>query len=416
MQRNPLLIAFAVFYVLLAVLTWSQDVTRTPDGRTVLTFWHTYGDEETAMLKEIIAEWEKLPANAAWTIRPIRLPFDGHKPKIRTALTVGLGPDMARVDWSFVCELARRNACVDLGTLGFDKIKDQYVTGPLQTNFIDGKYQGIPEQTNCVALFYNKTMFRDAGLDPDQPPKTWDEFIEMGKKLTNAEKGIYAFGMDNTVWWSLPFFNGFGARLISEDGKKCLLASPEAVKAMELKASLFATHKIEAGAWRAGGTPPEQGFQNQKYAMIFTGPWNLPRFSASKLEFGIGLIPAGPNGTSSNVGGNNAVIFKAGKHHQACYDFLTYFTSAPVQAKWCMKLNQIPVNKGAYDLVQFEDKNLNVFLEQMKSTLGNPVVTSFEMLENVVNPEMETVLTGQKTAADAMRDAVRKVEEKVLTL
>ncbi len=416
MNRHPLLLAFAVFYVLLAILTWSQDVTRAPDGRTVLTFWHTYGDDETAALKEIIADWEKLPANARWTIRPIRLPFDGHKPKIRTALTVGLGPDMARVDWSFVCELARKNACVDLSTLGFDKIKDQYVPGPLQTNFIDGKYQGFPEQTNCVALFYNKSMFRDAGLDPDKPPATWDEFIEMGKKLTDAKKGIYAFGMDNTVWWTLPFFNTFGAHMISEDGKKCLLDSPQAIAALELKASLFATHQIEAGAWRAGGTPPEQGFQNQKYAMIFTGPWNLPRFANSKLDFGVGLIPAGPAGTSSNVGGNNAVIFRAGKHHQACFDFLAYFTSAEVQAKWCQRLNQIPVNLGAYDLIKVDDPHLKVFLEQMKSTVGNPVVTSFEMLENVVNPEMEAVLTGQKSAADAMRDAVRKVETKVLTL
>jgi len=407
--------AFAVFYGLLLILSWNQVVSRTPDGRTVLAFWHTYGDEETSILKEIITEWEKKPENAGWAIRAIRLPFDGHKPKLRTALTVGLGPDMARVDWSFVAELARKNSTVDLSEFGFDKIKDQYVPGPLQTNFIDGKYQGFPEQTNCLALYYNKTMFRKAGLDPDRPPKTWDEFIEMGKKLTNSDKGIFAFGMDNSVWFSLPFFNTFGAKLISGDGTKCLLNSEEAVKAIQLKADLFLTHKIEAGAWRAGGTTPEQGFQNQLYAMILSGPWNLPKFINSKIDFGIGLIPAGPKGTSSNVGGNNAVIFKSSKYPKACYDFLVYFTSPEVQARWCQKLSQIPVNMKAYDLVKFEDKNLNVFLEQMKTTVGNPVVTSFEMLENVVNPELEAILTGQKTASEAMRDACLKVETKVLT-
>ncbi len=416
MKRNPLFVGFGVFYVLLLLMTWNQDVSRTPDGRTVLQFWHTYQDAEAVCLDEIIRDWEKLPGNESWTIRPIRLPFDGHKPKIRTALTVGLGPDMARVDWSFVAELARKNATIDLAEFGFDKIKDQYVPGPLQTNFIDGKYQGIPEQTNCVILFYNKGMFREAGLDPEKPPKTWDEFIEMGKKLTNNEKGTFAFGMDNTVWWTLPFLNSFGASMISADGKKCLLDSEQAVKAMELKASLFAVHHIEAGAWRAGGTTPEQGFQNQKYAMIFTGPWNLPKFTGSKMEFGVGLVPSGPDGSRSNVGGNNAVVFRSSKHPKPCYDFLTYFTSAEVQAKWCMKLNQIPVNLKAYDLVKFEDKNLNVFLEQMKTSVGNPIVTSFESLENIVNPEMEAVMTGQKTAADAMKNAARKVEEKVLSL
>lgn len=410
-----LLLSFVIFYIVLVYLTWHSDITKELEGKTVITFWHTYSDDETAVLKEIIKDWENLPENASWTIRPVRIPFDGHKPKIRTALTVGLAPDMARVDWSFVCELARKGACVNLEDFGFNQIKNDYVEGPLNTNLVDGKYYGFPEQTNCVALFYNKTLFKEAGLDPEKPPKTWDEFVEIGKKITNPQKGIYAFAMDNTLWWTLPFFNTFGGKVISEDGKKCLLNSKEIIEALEFKASLYLTHKIEAGAWRSGGTPPEQGFLNQRYAMILTGPWNLPRFKNSKIDFGVALIPAGPAGTSSNVGGNNAVIFKTSKYPQICYNFLAYFTSAQIQAKWCKKLNQIPVNLKAYDLIQFDDEYLQVFLQQMKKTKANPVVTSFELLEDLVNPEMEAVLSGQKSAKDAMNDAVKKVESKVLT-
>lgn len=416
MKENRLLFLFLIGYLVLVYVTWHDSLDKTADGRSILTFWHTYNDTEEKHLRDIITAWEA--QNASWSIRPVRIPFDGHKPKLRTALTVGHGPDMARVDWSFVCELARKNAVVNLDDLGFLDIKEQYVKAPRDTNLIDGHFYGLPDQTTGVALFYNRKLFRDAGLDPDVPPRTWDEFVDFGKKLTNQTDGIYAFAMENTLWWTLPFFNTFGARLIGDDGKTCLLDKKEAIEALTFKASLFSQHKIEAGAWRAGSISPEQGFVNGKYAMIFMGPWNLPKFrdlqKSGQIDFGVGLIPAGPKGTSSNVGGTNVVIFKDKPNAKVCYDFLTFFTNASNQAVWCKALNQIPVNLGAYDKVTFDDPYLMTFMEQMKHAVSNPIVTSYELLEDVVNPEMEAVLSGQKKAVEALEQAARKVEQRVL--
>ena len=131
-------------------------MNTTADGKTILTFWHTYGDDEELLLRKVIKEWETKPENAKYTVRPVRIPFDGHKPKIRTALTVGQGPDMARVDWSFVCELARKNSVADLGAFGFDSIKNDYLQAPLNACCVDGKYYGLPERTricNDVSLW-----------------------------------------------------------------------------------------------------------------------------------------------------------------------------------------------------------------------------------------------------------------------
>lgn len=416
MRESRILLLLLLGYACLVYATWHGPIDKTADGRKILTFWHTYTDQEEQHLRDIISLWEA--DNKAWSIRPVRIPFDGHKPKLRTALTVGHGPDMARVDWSFVCELARKNAVADLDNLGMRALLPQYVKAPMDTNLIDGHYYGIPDQTTGVALFYNRKMFRDAGLDPDQPPRTWDEFVEFGKKLTRQQDGIYAFAMDNTLWWTLPFFNTFGARLIGENGKQCLLDSKEAVQALQFKASLVSPHNIEAGAWRAGAISPEQGFVNGKYAMIFMGPWNLPKFrdlqKSGQIDFGVGLIPRGPRGTSSNVGGTNVVIFKDKPNAKVCFDFLTFFTNAANQAVWCKALNQIPVNLGAYDKVTFDDPYLMTFMEQMRHAVSNPIVTSYELLEDVVNPEMEAVLSGQKTAAEALQQAARKVEQRVL--
>jgi multiple sugar transport system substrate-binding protein len=303
MSEKKIMIVAVIAYIALVFVCWDDSIATSPDGRTILTFWHTYNDQEEQVLRDIIKKWES--SNASFTIRPVRIPFDGHKAKLRTALTVGQGPDMARVDWSFVCELARKNSVIDLDTLGFNQIRDQYLAAPLETAYIDGKYYGIPDQSTCVAMFYNRQMFRDAGLLPEDPsapvvPQTWEEFIEVGKKLTDKSKDQYAFAMTNTLWWNLPFFNSYGARIISEDGKKCVIDSEAAVKTLEMMASLVNEHKIEAGAWRPGAISPEQGFVNGKYAMIFMGPWNLAKFANTKMDYGVGLIPGGTKGTSTN--------------------------------------------------------------------------------------------------------------------
>ncbi len=419
-----------VLYLLLVYTTWDNSMKVSPDGRTILAFWHTYNDEEETVLREIIKEWESKPENSKYMIRPVRIPFEGHKEKIRTALTVGHGPDMARVDWSFVCELAQKNAVVNLDSLGFRELANEYLQAPLNSCLVDGSYYGLPDQSNCVALFYNRGMFKEASLiDPDSTsyeedlkalPKTWDDLITIGEKITNKEKDQYAFAMTNTLWWNLPFLNTFGAKVISEDGKKCQLNSPEAIAAIELMASLY-NKGVEAGAWRSGAITPEQGFVNNKYAMIFTGPWNLARFDSLKgqLDYGVALIPAGPNGSSSNIGGTDVVIFKDGEKEDTdrvkfSYSFLTYFTNAQNQLNWCKNLNQIPINMGTYDLLTFEDRNLNVFMEQMKLTQPNPVVRDFGMMEDLINPEVEAVLTGQKTATEALNSAAKKIEERIL--
>ncbi len=428
MKERILIILAVVAYLTLVFVGWDDSISTSPDGRTILTFWHTYNDPEEVILREVIKKWEVL--NPKYTVRPVRIPFDGHKPKLRTALTVGQGPDMARVDWSFVCELARKNAVVDLGTQGFESIRAQYLPAALGACNVGGKYYGLPDQSNCVAMFYNRQMFREAGLLPPLAkegstsvptdefetvvPKTWEEFIEVGKKLTDESKGQYAFAMLNTLWWNLVFFNTYGARIISEDGTSCVIDSEAAVKAVEMMASLFATHKIEAGAWRPGAISPEQGFVNGKYAMILMGPWNLSKFKNTKLDFGVGLIPGGTAGSSTNVGGTDVVVFKGSKHVEASYSFLTFFTNAENQVRWCTELNQLPINLGAYDLVKFEDKHLMTFMEQMKHAGPNPVVKDFGLLEDLVNPEIEAVLSGQKNAKDALGSAAKKIQERLL--
>lgn len=430
MKEKITIAVCVIIYLVLVAVGWNDSSMKvSQDGREYLVFWHTYNDDEEIILKDIIKKWEQLPGNEKYTVRPVRIPFEGHKEKIRTAVTVGQAPDIARVDWSFVCEMARKKAAANLSELGFDKLSEDYLPGPLKSCYVDGEYYGMPDQSNCVALFYNRALLRELGVPLEEKysrneaksiiPKNWDMMLEKAGAYTkldgNGSIVQYPFAMKNTVWWNLPFFHGYGVKIISDDGKHCEINSDNAVECLYMMKQLV-DNKIEGKGWRAGNDP-ERGFVNGQYAMIFMGPWNLAKFDdmekRGQLDYGVALIPAGPNGTSSNVGGTDVVVLKPGKSEikiKKCYDFLTYFTNAENQELWCKSLNQIPINKKA--TVEFKDnEKLNMFIEQLQHSGSNPVVKDFSLMEDLINPEVEIILadSSHNSSEETMKAYIREV-------
>ena len=274
-----------------------------------------------------------------------------------------------------------------------------------------GKLWGLPDQTNGLCLFYNKDLFREAGLDPERPPGTWDELIECGRTLTDRKEGVFGIGLSNSLWWSLPFFYTYGATFLSDDGKHCLLASPEGIAAFQLKVDMCQKYGIEGGAWRAGGITHDLGFQNGRYAMILNGPWAVESLKRTGIDFGVGLIPEGPAGTHTNVGGNDLVVFRSTKHPDLAAEFLTYVASEEVQRMWCSRLGQIPVNTKANDVVDSEDRPyLAIFVEQMRTAIPRPQTPYYPEIENLMNPEMQAALDNTKSVEDALNAAVSEID------
>lgn len=391
----------------------AQRAIMDDQGRYIVQLWHTYNPTESAVFNRIVERFEE--ANPDIVVQVSAIPWEGHKEKVRTALTVGNPPDICRIAPDFIPELVENKVVANLDLLGAGEIRDQYPPPALLTNMVDGVLYGLPDQVNGVCLFYNRELFREAGLDPDKPPRNWDEFIEYGIRLTDRSKEQFGFGMDNSLWWTFPFFNTFGASYLTDDFKTCVLDSPEAIAALQLKVDLFRKHKIEGGAWISGAIPPDTGFQNNRYAMIFMGPWNLRRYREARLDFGVALIPEGPAGTATNMGGTNMTIFESSQVKEQAFRFLAFLTSAEQQAYWSTELAQIPVNIHAAQHMDVDDPAMETFIEQMKTAVPIPQVPQGERVEqDIFNPEMAAALNGDKTVENALRSAVRRMNTEIL--
>jgi multiple sugar transport system substrate-binding protein len=379
------------------------------EGAT-LTVWETYNDQEHPVFKEIVRRFEE--THPGVTVDVVRLPFAGAEPKIVTALTTRTEPDIARVDVSFLAKLAHKNALLPIDGRVPPEFIDDIVPVALASCRYRGELFGLPDQTNGLCLFYNKDLFRKAGLDPGRPPATWDELIAYGKKLTDRDEGVFGIGLRNSLWWSLPFFYTHGATFLSDDGKRCLLNGPEGVRAFQLKVDMYRKHGIEGGAWRAGGIVDDLGFQNSRYAMILNGPWAVESLKRTGIDFGVGLIPAGPAGTHTNVGGNNLVVFRSTEKPDLATEFLVFVASEDVQRMWSISLGQVPVNVRAMDAITAEEHPyLSVFIEQMKTAIGRPQTPYYPEIENLMNPEMQAALDDTKTVKEALDAAVTEINK-----
>jgi ABC-type glycerol-3-phosphate transport system substrate-binding protein len=394
----------------LAALALAQGCAKeTTEGASVITVWETYNAEERQVFLALVEEFEQ--AHPEISVEVTNIPFDGMEPKILTSLATETAPDIGRVDVAFLPKLAIRGALHSLDDYGIAGLKSELRPVALSSCVIDGKTYGLPDQVNGLCLFYNRDLFEQAGLDPDDPPEDWDEFVDYAKKLTDPEKDVFGFGMRNSLWWSLPFIYSFGGRILADD-KQCTLADEASVAGFQFKVDLYSKHKVEGGGWRSGGIRGDLGFQNRKYAMVFNGPWAVGGLAKGGINFDVALIPAGPAGRATNVGGNNLVVFSTSKRPREACELLKFVASKEAQARWADSLGQIPVNKAADSMIDFEKHPyLKTFMEQMDYARPRPPIGSYPEIENAVNPEMQAALDGKKSVAEAMTSACQEVNE-----
>ncbi len=454
------------FFLLFAVACDSgagASSTR-EEGAATLEIWQGFKLEETAvfrrMMKEFELEWEAANGRDL-TVTVHFVAYDDMFPKLRTASLAGLTPDIAFVDAIKVTDLALGQALVKLDELESfkkrygtrDEARREFIGASFDAGVVNRKgianLYGLPVQTTTVSMFWNRAIFRAkagalraAGLDPNRPPRDWDELIEYGRVLTDVDKGVYGFGMHSSLWFNFPMFNMYGVDVVAYDeaGRALPALDNDNGRAALNRIRTIAASGVEGGAWKRSALFPEAGFLNQKYAMINTGPWMVENFANGGLDFDIALIPAPPQAdidalglppkapewveelgiqawSSSNVGGQTGVIMRTSAQPDIAFEALDYFTSEARQREWASELGQIPVRLAAWeDLDTSKYPFLPRFMQQLRLSQRIPQIVLFGKLElDIFNPEIDLLLQKPDYPVQTMLENMeRNLEELIL--
>jgi len=316
--------------------------------------------------------------------------------KIVVAVSNGRAPDICELGSTWTGKFMAEGAVLDLT----EKIKDlvpEYLLWEPAT--WKGRYLGMPWLVGTRILFFNRKLFREAGLDPDKPPTTWDQMLKAGAALHHPESGVYGFGVNagegNILYKKfLPFVWGNGGEILDKNGR-FVFDSPATREAMEFY------RKLMGFGLKEKQDILDEAFKKGKLGMEISGSWNFARYpkEAPDLDFGVCLIPApapGKGRTSSFLGGEILVLFKTCKDPAVGADFIRFLTRAentlPITKE---ALVSFPANKSAFaDPFFTADPRLLVFIKQMETAVHPPVHPLWINLESIINDAVEKVLYG----------------------
>ena len=277
---------------------------------------------------------------------------------------------------------------------------------------IEGKTWGIPFQRSTIVAYYNKDLFRAAGLDPEAPPTTWDEIISIGKTLT--KDGTYGLMIPSTgypYWMFQALAIQNGKEVMSNDGLTTYFDDQTVIDTLDFWKSLSTEHGIMPEGTVEWGTL-RQAFLEGKTAMMWHSTGNLTAVkNNASFDFGVAELPANVR-KGSPTGGGNFYVFKetSAEERAAALKLIEFMTSPEQAAAWSIATGYMGVSPAAY-----ETEALKKYTSEFPPALVarnqlEHAVAEFSTFETArvregLNNAIQAALTGAKSSADALKEA-----------
>lgn len=311
--------------------------------KVTLTFWHGYTESDGGVLDSIVKKFNASQNDI--TIKTQTKTWAVIDDTLLPALSSKNGPDIVAMTSDRLPVYAQKHALVDLddfyakASSNTSKLKAEAVA--MET--VDGKKYGVPSGFVPLSVIYNKTLFAKAGITTF--PTTWDEWVADAKKMTvdtNGDGTPEQYGLvlpdhatvGNGIWPSL--FEGNGGSITNSAGTKATIDSKQNVETLTYWADAIRNDKISPTG--VDGIGADKLFTAGKTAMEVGGPWMAGVATASKIDYGLSAIPAGPKAqAASAIGISLGVTAQTDSvKQQAAEKFLAYFNDKSTAVTWSL--------------------------------------------------------------------------------
>ena len=397
-------------------LTGCSPSGGTSTGDTVtVNVWH-YWDGTNADTFDAMAR-EYNSSHPGVEIKTSNVPNADFLTKLRASATSKTLPDIAIGDLVWVPQINQIGALADLTPLLPAKVLSDI--NPALTSFgnIDGKQVSVPVSANNLAYMYNKTIFTEAGLDPNTPPETWEELLADGKTIL-AKTGkpgydLFTQAGDNGEGLTWNFQVNLwqsGGEFLTADNSAAAFNTPEGKKAANYWKELIDSGVSPYAKW--GEFEKGQGGSAQE------GSWMVGIWAPDPpFDFGVAKVPYPSDGTpATNLGGEQAMVFNNGDDTaKAAADFLAWFLEPQQVTSWSETTGMLPVTNSvatSADYLGWVDSNqprLRPYIEQMAEAHARPNTPLYPAISFAFAKEMEKAFSGEVPVKDALANAEEAV-------
>jgi multiple sugar transport system substrate-binding protein len=341
-----------------------------------------------------------------------QLTWQSGREKIVAAVAAGNPPDLCELGSTFLPGLVADSTLLDLT----DSIPD--LAGQLrgwEVVHYRGRTWGLPWMLGTRALYYNRELFRMAGLDPARPPQTWDDLARAAKRIDELDVELKGFGMNSgerEVLFKkfMPFAWGNGGDILDSTGMQSVIASSENAAALRFLVALKPWSLLDRQEML------DQAFARGRLGFTISGPWllrTLPE-TAPDLDFGVALLPrpAENRGTHASFAGAEALgIFRGSARKAAALRLARFLVrSGNTMPLYAATGNAFPAAVGAeQDSFFVSHPRDRIFIEQLRTAVSPPLHPRWVDIEEAMNQQLEAALLGAKTPESALAAADRRI-------
>ncbi|ADD39922.1 ABC transporter substrate-binding protein [Stackebrandtia nassauensis] len=388
----------------------SQGGTKYDGPKVDLDFWNGFTGGDGPIMKQLVKDFNAEHDNIK--VKMTTYEWESYYEKVPAAVRSGKAPDIGIMHVDSLATNAARGVILPLDDVAdaLKLSKGDFVEPVWNAGVYDKKRYGIPLDVHPEGNFYNKKLLDEAGLDPDNPPATGDDYADALDKLKKAKiKGM----------WMTPFpFTGshtfqsllwqFGGDLFSSDAKDPAFAEDAGVKALTWMVDLV----------KDGHSPKDVGqdadavaFQNGKTAFNWNGIWSINTFNdVDGLEWGVAPLPQIGEQKAAWAGSHNFVLLKqrtVDTNKQAASKvFVNWISGKSVE--WA-KGGQVPARNSVRDSKEFGKlTEQSVFAEQVDYLHFPPAVPGIGDAMPQVDKAVNQAVLLKKKPADALADAADK--------
>ncbi|MBX3530686.1 MAG: extracellular solute-binding protein [Rhizobiaceae bacterium] len=320
-----------------------------------IEYWQYVFDARVKAMDQLIANFQQ--ANPDITVKQTTFPYADYQTRIVAAKTAGQGPDVMQLFYGWLDKFADGGLLQPLSPTAFphDKIEADFF--PIVTAMKRGDdYYGLPTAVRSLALFYNKKLFTEAGLDPSKPPQTLDEFVAAAEKttkrdgsgnITSAGTTMDMAGQDHQ-WWREVLVRQFGGEPYTDNDRKVAYNSEAGAAALKWYTDLQLDKKVGQSGFMDEG---QAAFKAGLAAMTIDGTFRLGAFRAIEgFEWGVTELPANKDGVRSNYASyfaNGIASGVEGEKLAAAEKFLAYISSPEAMEIWLKTVGELPARRAA---------------------------------------------------------------------
>ncbi len=320
-----------------------------------IEYWQYMYDSRVKAMDQLIENFEK--ANPDITVKQVTFPYADYQTRLVAAKLAGKSPEVMQLFYGWLDKFAAGGLLQPLSRETFPHSEIEGEFFPIvEAMKRDGEYYGLPTAVRSLALFYNKTAFKEGGLDPSKPPQTLDEMVAAAKATTKRDGSgnllAEGFTLDMTGqdhhWWREVLVRQFGGNPYENSYTKVTYNDDAALDALEFYTGLESDLKVGQQGFMDEG---QAAFRGGLAAMTIDGTFRLSSFkSINHFEWGVTELPANSKGVRSNYASyfaNGIGATAKGEKLEAAEKFLEYVSSEEAMQVWLETVGELPARRHA---------------------------------------------------------------------